>query len=89
MQFLLPTDPLGEESRAAAIETDVEGELTRIFTAENLAALALQTGRAKDKARLLQFVELGALDSDRFEAILKRHGLLEQWGQFERQFLGS
>lgn len=62
MQFLLPTGPLGEESLAAAIETDVEGELTRIFTAENLAALALQTGRAKDKARLLQSVELEALD---------------------------
>jgi hypothetical protein len=89
VQFLPPTGPLGEEALAAAIETDVEGEPTRVFTAEHLAALALQTGRAKDKARLLQFVELGALDSDRFEAILKRHGLLEQWGQFERQFLGS
>lgn len=67
----------------------MEGEPTRVFTAEHLAALALQTGRAKDKARLLQFVELGALDSNRFEAILKRHGLLEKWSQFERQFLGS
>jgi hypothetical protein len=32
---------------------------------------------------------LGALDSNRFETILKRHGLLEKWRQFERQFLGS
>ncbi|MFM8877546.1 MAG: hypothetical protein ACKOKG_00200 [Verrucomicrobiota bacterium] len=89
VQFLPPTGPLCEEALAAAIETDVEGEPTRVFTAEHLAALALQTGRAKDKARLLQFVELGALDSNRFEAILKRHGLLEKWSQFERQFLGS
>ena len=32
---------------------------------------------------------LGALDPDRFETILKRHGLLEKWVQFERQFLVS
>ena len=87
VQFLPPTGPLGEEALAAASETDVEGEPTRVFTAEHLAALALQTGRAKDKARLLQFVEAGVLDADRFDAILQRHGLLEKWRQFEQQFL--
>lgn len=54
---------------------------------EPLAAIALQTGRAKDKSRLLQFVESGVLDADRFEAILLRHGLREKWLTFERQFL--
>ncbi len=56
---------------------------------EVIAALALQTGRAKDKARLLQFVEAGALAAARFEAILARHGLVEAWQKFERQFLND
>ena len=41
----------------------------------------------KDKARLLQFVEAGALDATRFQAILSRHGLVDVWRKFERQFL--
>jgi len=70
-----------------AVEMDIEGAPARVFTAEHLAAIALQTGRAKDKARLLQFVEEGALDSARFKDIVTRHGLETQWQRFERQFL--
>jgi hypothetical protein len=33
----------------------------------------LQTGRAEDKARLLQFVEEAALDTSVFQAILRRN----------------
>jgi hypothetical protein len=78
---------LVEEAIAEALQTDVDGEPTWVFTAEHLAAIALQTGRAKDKARLLQFIEAGALDAERLDAILKRHGLVEKWQRFERQFL--
>lgn len=85
--FLPPTGPLGEEALAEAAPIDLEGEPARVFTAEHLAALALQTGRAKDKSRLLQFVESGTLDADRFDSILQRHGLQEKWLAFERQFL--
>lgn len=87
VQFLPPTGPLIEEALSEAFPTDVEGEPTWIFTAEHLAAIALQTGRAKDKARLLQFIESGALDAQRLDAILSRHGLLDKWRQFERHFL--
>ena len=44
-------------------------------------------GRAKDKARVLQFIEEGALDATGFEAIVARHGLLVRWQTFARQFL--
>ena len=60
VQFLPPTGPLVEEALAKAVPVDVEGIPARVFTAEHLAAIALQTGRAKDKARLLQFIETGA-----------------------------
>ena len=87
VQFLPPASPLGEEALAQAVEKDVAGMPARVFTAEHLAAVALQTGRAKDKARLLQFVEAGVLDSARFQAVLARHGLTAAWNRFEQQFL--
>ncbi len=72
-----------------SVVKDVDGTPARVLTAEHLAAIALQTGRAKDKARLLQFVEAGVLDGSRFEAILGRHGLVAAWQKFERQFLSN
>lgn len=87
VQFLPPGNPLVEEALAEAAEQDLDGTPTRVFTAEHLAAVALQTGRAKDKARLLQFVEAGVLVPGRFQTIVARHGLTGRWEQFERQFL--
>ena len=54
---------------------------------EHITAIALETGRAKDKARVLQFLEAGVLDRERLREILRRHGLTGDWQQFERQFL--
>ena len=87
VQFLPPVTPLVEEALQESVERDVDSTPARVFTAEHLAAIALQTGPAKDKARLLQFIEAGALDTVRFQAILARHGLVDRWQQFERQFL--
>jgi len=87
VQFLPPTGPLIEEALEKAINLDIEDVPARVFTAEHLAAIALQTGRAKDKARLLQFIEEGALDAEKFQAILIRHQLVELWKRFEQQFL--
>lgn len=87
VQFLPAANPLVAEALAQAVERDVAGTSARVFTAEHLAAIALQTGRAKDKARLLQFIETGVLDLARFQAIVTRHGLLEAWQRFEKQFL--
>lgn len=89
VQFLPPVTPLVEEALKEAVIRDVDGTPARVLTAEHLAAIALQTGRAKDKARLLQFVEAGVLDAARFQAILARHGLIAAWQKFERQFLGD
>ncbi|HAR46929.1 MAG: hypothetical protein A2X57_00370 [Nitrospirae bacterium GWD2_57_8] len=87
VQFLPPTSPLVDEALADAVTVEVDERPARVFTAEHLAAIALQTGRPKDKARLLQFIESGALDAQRFQTILARHGLSGRWQQFERTFL--
>jgi hypothetical protein len=87
VQFLPPSDALDEEALQQAVETEVEGVPTRVITAEHLVAMALKTARAKDFARMLQFVEAGVLDADKLDPILKRHGLLEKWEQFGVKFL--
>lgn len=87
VQFLPAANPLVEEALAQAVQKDVAGISARVFTAEHLAAIALQTGRAKDKARLLLFLETGALDPVQFQNIIARHGLLEAWKRFQNQFL--
>lgn len=89
VQFLPPGTPLAEEALKEAVEKHIEETPVRVFTAEHIAALALQLGRAKDKTRLLQFIEANVLDRQRFHSILERHGLVEQWREFERQFLNE
>jgi len=87
VQFLSPSDALDEEALQQAVGTEVEGVRTWVITSEHLVAIALRTARAKDFARILQFVESGALDSSQLDPILQRHGLLEKWEQFGVKFL--
>ncbi len=87
VQFLPPGNALVEEALALAVETELEGVRTWVMTAEHLTAIALQTGRAKDFSRILQFIESGTLDADRLDQILARHGLLAKWEQFGQKFL--
>lgn len=90
IQFLMPeTNSLTSEALTDAGEKDIDGLTARVFTAEHVAAIALQTGRAKDKTRVAQFIEESALDMPRFQQILARHHLVERWQQFERQFLAE
>ena len=88
VQFLPPGTSLVEDASHEAVDKEVDGTHACVFT-EYLAAIALQTGRAKDQARLLQFIEAAALDTARFQAILSWHGLVDAWRKFERQFLSE
>ena len=65
VQFLPATQPLVAEAVREAVTREAEGSTTRVMTAEHLMAIALQTGRAKDHARLVMFVEAGIADRDR------------------------
>jgi hypothetical protein len=89
VQFLPGETPLLEEALREAVNKDVDGTPARVFSAEHLAVIALQTGRAKDKTRLLQFIEAGGLDNSRFQDIISRHGLTSTWNRFKQQFLND
>jgi hypothetical protein len=58
-----------------------------VLGAEHLVAIALETGRAKDFARIVQFLEQDAVDADKLNQILVRHGLLPKWERFKRKYL--
>jgi hypothetical protein len=87
VKFLPPQGVLAEEALGDAVETEVEGVRTWVLSAEHLVAIALQTGRAKDLARIVQFLEQDAVDPDKLNRILKRHGLGRQWENFKRKYL--
>jgi hypothetical protein len=87
VQFLPTTFPLVEEALDQALTLDAGGVPAKVFSAEHLAAIALETGRSKDKARLLQFLESGVLNTQKFGELVTRHGLSDDWQRFGRQFL--
>ena len=87
VQFLAADQPLVAEAVREAVTRGSDGLTARAMTAEHLMAIALQTGRAKDHARLVMFVEAGIADRERLNDILARHSLLERWTKFEDRFL--
>ena len=87
VEFVPPATPLVEEALAQSVERNVNGVATRVCTAEHLAAICVQVGRAKDHDRMLRFVEAGVLDAEIFESILRRHNLLGKWAKFQHDHL--
>lgn len=89
VQFLPPHSPLVDEALAKATSLQVDDAPVSVMTAEHLASIALELGRPKDKARLLQFLDEGALDMTLFEGILTRYQLTQKWLTFQSQFLSD
>lgn len=86
VQFLPAFNPLLEESLAKATEIQFKGTPTRVMRAEHLTAVMLQTGRAKDYSRIIQFLEEDAIEWPLLADVLARHGLTGQWEEFRRRF---
>jgi hypothetical protein len=87
VQFLPAETPLLREAVEQARVVDYEGVPTRVMSAEHLMAIAVQTGRTKDHARLVAFVESGVADRARLDDILSRHGLNAAWQRFAARYL--
>lgn len=87
VEFVPPGTPLVEEALERAVQRDVNGVATRVFTAEHLAAICLQVGRAKDHDRIMRFLEAEVIDAALFESMLHRHHLISKWQQFQQTYL--
>lgn len=86
VQFLGPPGMLGEEALDQAAVVDADGVSVRVLGAAYLAALALSTGRPKDKARLLMFLQSQSFEKSRFLDIVERHQLTAAWESFMAEF---
>ena len=75
VQFLPVYNALLAEALAEARTLEYDKVPVRVVDPEHLAAIALQTGRAKDALRVRMFKEWEGFDMDRFHAILAAHGL--------------
>lgn len=89
IQFLPVSTAVEEDGLREAVETEVEGVPVWVMRAEHLVAIALQTGRSKDHARILQFIEQNAVDRERLERILEANGLSSKWEKFKTRFLSE
>ncbi|HEY6251533.1 MAG TPA: hypothetical protein VI685_16360 [Candidatus Angelobacter sp.] len=87
VQFLTPGNALEREALFEAVQTDAGAVPTWVMTAEHLVAIALQTGRSKDYARIINFLEHRAVNRNRLDGILARHGLTTKWKMFKKRYL--
>ncbi len=89
VQFLPVYNKLTEEALLEAHEVKFGETPTRVLRAEYLAAIMLDTGRPKDHARLVQFVESEAFELKNWENVIARHNLSAKWEVFQQRFLLS
>src|SRR5579864_501399 len=87
VQFLMPGNALEREALLEAVQIDAGRVPTWIMTAEHLVAIALQTGRSKDYARIINFLEHQAVNQNRLDSLPARHGLTTQWEKFRKRYL--
>lgn len=75
VQFLPVYNALLAEAMDQARELAYDGVPVKVVDPEYLAAIAVQTGRAKDALRVRMFREWPDFDEERFQRILQSHGL--------------
>jgi hypothetical protein len=78
LQVLTDANSLIAEAIEQAVTVSFEGVPTRVFRAEHLAAIALQTGRSKDYSRVAALMDSGTVDTTRLDDLISRYGLKQQ-----------
>lgn len=78
VQFLPVHNELLQEAMGRAQVFDYDGVPTQVLTAEDLVAIALQTGRTKDFLRVTAFVQASILRKTLLNEILTRHHLFQK-----------
>jgi hypothetical protein len=81
VQILTDANDLIREAIREAADTDYDGVPTRVFTPEYLCAIALQTGRNKDYARVMLFLGENEVDLEALSALAARFGLSDRLAQ--------
>jgi len=80
--FLPAYNALLEEALKEARDSLYQQTPTRVLRPEHLVAVAVQTGRDKDRLRVRLLRDQAAMDHSYLQKVLGRHGLLERWTQW-------
>jgi len=79
VQILTDANPLIADAIKGAAAVTFNGVPTRVFRAEHLVAIAVQTGRRKDQLRVAMFLEQSAVDLVRLGNLLQRYSLRDRF----------
>ncbi len=82
VQFLPSYNALIEEALASANEVMLGSTPTRVMRCEHLLAIAVQTGRAKDRDRVRMLSQQSAVNYEFLAAVLDRHDLRKRWTEW-------
>jgi len=91
VQFIPVANGLDAEALANAADVELEvnaGEgsvSTRVLRPEHIVAIALRVGRARDRSRIIQFLEENAVHIQALCEVIGRHGLGNEWAAFCRR----
>lgn len=74
-------DALDEEALREAVEARVGRQTARILTAEHAVAIAVRTGRPRDRMKIDRLLASApeSVDHRKLDGVLARHGLREAW----------
>lgn len=81
VQLLPAHNQLVQEALDLAPSHTFEGIAARVVSLEHLMAIMLQTNRPKDRERLATLASHEAVDRNRLNEVLSRHGLVETWNR--------
>ena len=79
VQLLPAYNDLVAEAVVTALDKPLGQVTARVCRPEHLMAILVQTGRAKDRARLQMFLEEAEFDRATLEELVDRFGLRERW----------
>lgn len=79
VQFIPVYNELVEKAVIEAREFTYQNIKTRVIGAEYLLAIMMDTGRAKDRERIAQFLGTVTVDQKKLMKILKQHHLKQKW----------
>lgn len=83
VQFIPAYNDLVREAVEKAATLTYRGVEAKVVKAEYLVAIALQTGRTKDRERVARLLDSNAVDRTVLVKILEEHGLLEKLKRIE------
>jgi len=84
VQFLPAYNALVEEALENAVEKKYNQTVTNVFTVEYLMAIAVQTGRGKDRARVRLLLDEAVIDMPVLKSILQKFSLITRWEEWTR-----